>query len=239
MSEKVRVQSPEVITFAEKARVDLSTVVASAADGRVSKNDVLRRSMLDRTGLPGSASNEEIIAATGALIHVAKQRREAAEAEAAQRQIAASVAAASAHAAPRVAANGPAYALNPRADAARQVLAEANIAPKSAPPTLFASGDLPTFTASGIPVDRLLDVPTQARHALASALTQAAAFEIYSKCTEGEPEINVNAEQSASEYADHPGNLAYGKRVAEWQKAEAEAAIDEDAWLAQFDRDNR
>ncbi len=45
-------------------------------------------------------------------------------------------------------------------------------------PTLFSTGDLPPFCASGIDPQALLQVPWQARPAVASAPTQAKAYEL-------------------------------------------------------------
>jgi len=46
------------------------------------------------------------------------------------------------------------------------------------PPTLFASGNVPPFCASGIDPSVLEDVPWQARHAVASAPTLSTAYEL-------------------------------------------------------------
>ncbi len=73
------------------------------------------------------------------------------------------------------------YPVNPVAAEVRkqnQVLASRAALSGAPEPTLFATGDLPAFTASGIDPQALLQVPWQARPAVASATTQAAAYQL-------------------------------------------------------------
>lgn len=91
-----------------------------------------------------------------------------------------------------------------------QAMAGEITVPTSPAPALFANGDdLPTFTASGISPTALLEVPWEARHAMAAAATTAEAYAIQADVQE-----NGN---NPLEYADHPGNADYRQRVAKWQ----------------------
>lgn len=105
------------------------------------------------------------------------------------------------------------YALNPLVDQARAVMRVNGWAQAtSRPPALFGpSGDLPAFTASGIPPKALLDVPWQARHAMAAAPTAAEAYAISQECT------GTDAVEAAKRYAGHDGNQDYADRVQRWQ----------------------
>lgn len=236
---KPKVRKPEVLAKAEKWGVDLAQVRASSEDGVIEPDDVFRTKVAMQLGLPPSASVPEIMGAVAFAVN-AKRRREEVAAQAAAEQAerqrltaAAPVGSRSVYAS-RVAAKGPNFRLNPLGEDAHTALARANVQPTSQPPTLFASGDAPTFTASGIPVDMLFDVPWKARHALAAAPTQAEAYEIHQRCTAGDAQ--ASGEELADDYSLHPGNDAYAARVQAWAKAQGEAAIDEDAWLSQFDR---
>ncbi len=73
------------------------------------------------------------------------------------------------------------YPVNPVAAEVRKrnrVLASRAALSGAPEPTLFATGDLPAFTASGIDPQALLQVPWQARPAVASATTQAEAYQL-------------------------------------------------------------
>jgi hypothetical protein len=79
-------------------------------------------------------------------------------------------------------------------------------------PTLFQTGDLPPFCASGIDPKLLLQVPWQARHALAAAPTQAAAYRLLQEYSgpEAEDAAEIDFGQSFE-------NADYERRVREWQ----------------------
>ena len=62
--------------------------------------------------------------------------------------------------------------------ARNQVLASRAALSGTSEPTLFTTGDLPAFTASGIDPQALLQVPWQARPAVASATTHAEAYQL-------------------------------------------------------------
>lgn len=99
---------------------------------------------------------------------------------------------------------------------------------RSPEPTLFGSGDLPPFTASGIPPEALLQVPWQARHAMASATTPAEAWRVlddFSRLSSVEDAEAV----AASMYGGHRGNREYAARVEHWLlngRSEAEVMAD-------------
>lgn len=107
-----------------------------------------------------------------------------------------------------------AYARNPLLDAARardpQSVAAASR--RATAPTLFGSGDLPPFTASGIDPSVLLRVPWQARHPVAAAPTTAAAFRL----VEVYGDRDTAAADAAVEFGPHPGNVDYQTRVKNW-----------------------
>ncbi|WP_375491992.1 hypothetical protein [uncultured Jatrophihabitans sp.] len=220
--DRIKVRGPEVLAFAERFDVDLTVVQASAGDGRISKNDAFRQALLDRTGLPQSATNQEIIDTMGVIADYAKWRKTygaQADASARARSQARNPAPAPTPAPPapsytslaaRVAGKGAAFALNPAVDRVRAEATTQMPAPTAPAPTLFVAGDLPSFTASGVPPETLLEAPWGARHAMAAAPTQAAAYEIQADCA-----ANDN---SPLEYDMHPGNAAYQQRVAQWQR---------------------
>lgn len=81
-------------------------------------------------------------------------------------------------------------------------------------PTLFGGGDLPPFTASGIDPQALLQVPWQARHALASAATPREAYAIVNEFTGLSPDSAETLAVTA--YGSHPGNGEYVQRVEQW-----------------------
>lgn len=112
------------------------------------------------------------------------------------------------------------YGTNPAIDDIRQVFPEmhaAAIAAGDPAPTLFATGDLPVFTASGLPTSALTPLPWPARAPAAAATSQAAAAEIINYFT---PTAGRDREALAREalmfYSRSEGNLDYTQRVAAW-----------------------
>jgi hypothetical protein len=81
-------------------------------------------------------------------------------------------------------------------------------------PTLFGTGDLPPFLASGVDPRALLAVPWQARHTLAAAPSAEAAYKIVDDFA-GLPAEVADA-NAALYYSDHPGTRDYIARVEEW-----------------------
>lgn len=215
MADKPRVQSPEVIAKAERFKVDLTQVRASGEGGVITGDDVFRTALANQLGLRPTASVPEIMGGVEATLAGNKRRKEAAAAAASEAASRASIAASVQAAARSVSARGPAWALNPRVDQVRaEAAAGQTVMPTAPAPTLFASGDLPSFTASGIPPAALLDVPTMARHAMAAASTPAEAYAIASECN-GPGGTDI-AQMS---YSNHDGNQDYEQRVQHWQTA--------------------
>ncbi|MEV8510834.1 hypothetical protein [Dactylosporangium sp. NPDC051484] len=77
-------------------------------------------------------------------------------------------------------------------------------------PTLFESGDLPPFTASGIDPHLLANVPWTVRHAIAETPDRAAAMELL-QAASGEHAGDIGAEY----WHDRP-NRDYRRRVESW-----------------------
>jgi hypothetical protein len=108
-----------------------------------------------------------------------------------------------------------AMAHNPLVDQVRAQAAAGQCGmPTGAAPSLFVAGDTPSFTASGIPPQAVLDVPWQARHAMAAAPTPAKAYEIANQCSG--PDAATTAEMY---YGNDAGNQDYAYRVQQWQVA--------------------
>lgn len=177
-----------VAAFAAEHQVDLSTIAASDAAEGVS--------LIDVSDAARARGDMELWAQ--ALGEQFKVNREGLAASSPSRTSASTVISA--------------YARNPLVDQVRAIRAQAGRPVASAPaPSLFASGDTPAFTASGIPPEAVLQVPWQARHAVASAATPAEAYGILSEC--------ANDEGYASQYARHDGNAEYQHRVQQWHMA--------------------
>lgn len=93
----------------------------------------------------------------------------------------------------------------------------------SPPPTLFPTGDLPAFTASGVDPQALLQVPWQVRHAVARASTTTEAYAMLDQY--GGPD---GAHLVGDDVATEPANREYERRVQEW----IGAAMTEDEVMA-------
>lgn len=94
-------------------------------------------------------------------------------------------------------------------------------------PTLFATGNLPPFTASGIDVAELMNVPWPARPALAAAPTRSQALSILEACngrryqthdqTHAQTGGGASAETYAmQDYGDHPSVQGYTQAISQW-----------------------
>lgn len=107
---------------------------------------------------------------------------------------------------------GDAYRANPLVDDLRRSRPAlyAMAAAEAPPPSLFNSGDLPVYTASGVEPATLARLPWQARHAVASAPTTAEAYRIIEEVS------GVDGEFAAHLYGDHPGVRQYENRVRAW-----------------------
>jgi hypothetical protein len=101
------------------------------------------------------------------------------------------------------------YGTNPLVEDARQSTgAYASAIRESAPPTMFADGDLPVFTASGVDPRELLKVPWYARHAVAAAPSAATVLEAIEHFAH-------DAIDWEGKY-QHNGALDYTTRVSTW-----------------------
>lgn len=96
-------------------------------------------------------------------------------------------------------------------------------------PTLFATGDLPPFTASGIDPQVLLSVPWQVRHAVASAPSQAEAYQMLQDYSGADAE-----DAAALEHGGDWANEDYARRVREWEVA---GLSEDQAYVALFGDD--
>lgn len=222
MPGKVRAQSPEVIAYADEHKIDITMLNGSGPQNAVTHDDVFQARVALQMDLPVNASAAEVLAVAthiGAQTRRRKEASERAEAEARARPALAPAPSAGASSARQaVASRGPAFALNPLVDQVRaQMSARNQAAPSAPPPSLFASGDTCSFTASGIPADAVLQVPWQARHALAAAPTTAEAYRIVDECTAGRDGA-TGEETAESLYDIHPGNVDYAARVTKWQQ---------------------
>lgn len=90
-------------------------------------------------------------------------------------------------------------------------------------PTLFPTGDLPAFTASGVDPQALLQVPWQARHAVARAATTTEAYSLLNQYGGPEGELLIG-----NDLARDPANQDYERRVGDW----IGAAMTEDEVMA-------
>lgn len=82
---------------------------------------------------------------------------------------------------------------------------------KGPAPSLFASGDLPPFTACSIDPEVLLQVPWTVRHPLAAEPDRGAALALVERYSGPGGEVDA-----AVEYGGHPGNIAYETAVSAW-----------------------
>ncbi len=93
-------------------------------------------------------------------------------------------------------------------------------------PTLFPSGDLPAFTASGIDPKALMAAPWQARHAIAAAPTTAEAYRLLDDYSGPEGAVAAELEQG-----HHPGNQFYAGLMRAWL---ADAATADETYAQLF-----
>lgn len=108
------------------------------------------------------------------------------------------------------------YARNPliaQVQTERRVYASAVEASGGATPTLFHSGDVPAFTASGLDPNLLLQIPWMARHAAAAETDRARVLELFEELSGPDGAV------LASEFESHAGNKEYANRVMAWQSA--------------------
>ncbi|MDR6439093.1 hypothetical protein J2790_004268 [Paenarthrobacter nicotinovorans] len=79
---------------------------------------------------------------------------------------------------------------------------------ESLPPTMWATGDLPPFTASGLDPEMLRHVPWQARHAAAAEPDRAKVLGMIENYQGGNEQEIIGIE--------HEGLAAYRQRMNDW-----------------------
>lgn len=116
----------------------------------------------------------------------------------------------------RATKSGPAYEMNPLVGQVRATSASLyRHSTEAGPaPTMFAAGDLPAETRSGMDPRRLLDAPWTARHAIADAPTQAEAAELLELVSGPDGADNARA----FDLDRHPGLKDYRSRVEVWTR---------------------
>lgn len=198
-----------------------------AEPGSLRARSELRAAVRQRLGLPVAASQAEVAAAV-------EKTLAASPGTPAPRQAAkpAPMAAANTARPLRVAGADPAwYAANPALDEVRQTQASvfaAAVRLNPQPPTLFESGDLPPFCASGIDPALLADVPWMARHRIAATADRAEALRMIEDVS-GEHGLDI----AASEYGRDLANKQYQSRVERWAVNGAMVADEQRAIAAQ------
>ncbi|MFD8556799.1 E3 binding domain-containing protein [Streptosporangium canum] len=232
--------APYIKQLAAKQGIDLSQVVGTGVGGRINVMDLARAAAAQP---PRPAASPSLPAPRASVVtrQVAENLnidlrtvvgtgedgeivcKDVYQASAARR--ARTQAAAASPPAPKA----PAKRRLPRVDASRNPLVAAAQADgggayldahAAMPPTLFASGDLPPFTASGIAPSALLSVPWFARHAVAAEKSPAAAAEMLEAFSGPDGDV---AAQADSRVTGHEGNYDYRMRVNQWQAAAGQA----------------
>ncbi|MFF0249656.1 E3 binding domain-containing protein [Streptosporangium sandarakinum] len=244
--------------MAANLNVDMAKVRGSGPDGEVRYVDVLRAPAsaqlpqtlpaepppvseavrqvadhlgMDLAGVRGSGAGGEILC------------RDVYRAKAAARQAQAPAAAVQKVAPPPapVPAPAPTAAVRPllRVDASQNPLVAAALAgpggkqlaahASTAPPTLFSTGDLPPFTASGIAPSALLSVPWFARHAVAAEKSPEKAAEMLEAFSGPDGDVAARVDNRV---VNHEANYDYRLRVEQWQMAAAQAV-----GLAEWERE--
>lgn len=173
------------------ADTDFATVVAAVDEA---KKRATRNRVCDKLGIPRTVSDDTMWDAVYAAVTRPAQPSPAAG--------------------PRPQRDGATFALNPRLEAMR---ADDLVPGVGAPPTLFAAGDLPQFTASGNDPTALLQLPACVRHAAvkADAVEWARLFNNYAT---GSPDDDLAAQLDPA--AQDVGNLEYEDRFRAWRSGD-------------------
>ncbi|WP_229811814.1 E3 binding domain-containing protein [Streptosporangium pseudovulgare] len=242
--------------MAANLNVDMAKVRGSGPDGEVRYVDVLRAPAsaqlpqtlpaepppvseavrqvaahlgVDLAGVRGSGAGGEILC------------RDVYRAKAAARQAQKPPAAAPKAAPPPTPTPAPAAAVRPllHVDASRNPLVAAALAgpggkqlaayASTTPPTLFSTGDLPPFTASGMAPSALLSVPWFARHAVAAEKSPEKAAEMLEAFSGPDGDVAARVDNRV---VNHEANYDYRLRVEQWQMAAAQAV-----GLAEWERE--
>lgn len=114
------------------------------------------------------------------------------------------------------------YAVNPAVDELSDRFYADAVAVNPNVPTLFESGDLPPFTASGMDPAVLQKLPWHARHAVAAAQTLAEAQRMVDDLSGPDGVLSAQVEG----YSRHPGTGDYLARVRQWAMAGGTAAVE-------------
>lgn len=186
--------TPAVRVTAERLGVDLAQVQGTGSGGRITVDDV-------------RAASPQRRAARDALVDQARATRTSGRLSGVQMRVKDN------HLG--VDAQVDATSRNPLLNALQKSRPDvARAALKIAPaPTLFAAGDLPPFTASGVPPTQLLNLPWHLRHVAAQESDRSALsrmFEQYIPVTEG------TASYAALSHGAAPGNVDYQDRFRSW-----------------------
>ncbi|OLT21400.1 hypothetical protein BJF81_02335 [Ornithinimicrobium sp. CNJ-824] len=182
--------TPLVNALAARLGVDLATITGSGAGGRVTADDV-RAAAPPRQSAP---SPQVPPRATSARASGEKVTYRASNGET---------------------VTVSTTALNPLLDEIKQSkpeLARHMLAAQPAP-TLFATGDLPVFTASGIDPSRLRELPWHVRHAAARADSRAA-LALFERFT---PADEMRSAEAEMEHGHDSSNADYRDRMRHWE----------------------
>lgn len=214
--------TPLVAAQARRYGVDLGRVTATGVGGRISLADV-RAAVVDwavDTGRIGASRAAFWRQQAHAGVDVA------AALAAMPEGIAAGVEASTRVAAALVPADAESMSRNPLVDRLRRDRPDLyRLAAAAGPaPTMFVSGDLPPFTASGIDPALLLKVPARARHILAAEPERGRALALIEELA-GE-DIGVDDDMRSYEGRGEAREAwrAYEARVRTWSSATAELA---------------
>jgi 2-oxoacid dehydrogenase-like protein with E3 subunit-binding domain len=90
------------------------------------------------------------------------------------------------------------------------------------PPTLFESGDLPPFTASGVDPQMLNRLPWQVRHAAARATDRGEVQQMFEEyAPSGSRDRDDKLAMAEIDHGGDDGNVAYQQRVTRWGSGQA------------------
>lgn len=215
-----RTHAPAVLAQAQRLGVDVGTIDGTGAGGRVSMADVLAAA--PRPPAPPADTRDERVRAQQERDYLALFG----EPMPADLQPARPV---HAHRARPVTARSvfnrnvevtvDAGGLNPLLEDAAQTHPCYPVAMTEAePPTVFNSGDLPPFLASGLDPKVLLDLPWQARHAAAASESRAEVLAMIEACA---------ADPADAGNYEHPGRIDFESRMSAWLVGPGQSADDQ------------
>jgi hypothetical protein len=117
------------------------------------------------------------------------------------------------------------YGRNPMVDDLRQALPQlyAMAVKDGPPPTLFASGDLPVMTASGLEPFKLMQLPWYGRHRAAAEPDRAKLMALFEDAAEDPAILLLTPHRANEEYVKRIRSWASGAAAATAQKSAANA----------------